>query len=399
MSQDRVRCASFVLVAVAACGDNVVGTLTPEQAATQASGTKVTVFGTVHTVTWDSTQTAMRKRELAAHAGDLEWILEQDGEEERGDHHAYDDGGAKYPRTPDHYILIRSAVPAGITFDAPDFTPGKLAEAWTLGIHLTEPLDPAAPLPEVGARVKVIGTIQRIAWNQREIKVPIVEPTELDVIDGPPTGLPPGATCALDQECNARLVCDRASRTCMPPPREIYWADPLHDVNGACDVDDDCPLGQTCDARFAIAGTGPFAASYFKSTDVGRHVCRLPPDATVASQCPRIYTTRDLAGARFVTGKEICVRATLMVATQATDGDTHDQMQVDEPIPYPTDDVPYHLFGATTENGPPYKDPSAPAGAIPDPQVGQEVIAIGTYRYDPDHGWHEVHPVKAYLTP
>ena len=388
----------LAVVLAASCGDNVLGTLTPEQAGAQVDGSKVVVVGSVHTVTWDSTQTAMRRRELAAHAGDLEWIREQDDEEARGLRHANDDAGAKYPRTPDHYILIRSQVPPGITFGQPDFTPGSLAAAWTLGIHVTD-IDPAAPLPEVGATVRVTGTVHRIAWNQRELLLPIVEPTQLDLVDGPPPLAGPGEACTLDQACNARLVCDRASQTCMPPPREIYWADPFHDVNGACDTDADCPLGQTCDPGYTMVATGTFKVNYFASTDVGRHVCRLVPGATVKSQCPRIYTTRDLAGARFVTGKEICVRATLLLSTLATDGDTHDQTVVDEPIPYPTDDVAYHLFGATTENGPPYKDPAAPAGAIPDPAVGQEVIAIGTYRYDPDHGWHEVHPVKAYLPP
>src|SRR5690349_22523553 len=30
----------------------------------------------------------------------------------------------------------------------------------------------------------------------------------------------------------------RATQTCTPPPREIYWADPWHDLNGACDGED-----------------------------------------------------------------------------------------------------------------------------------------------------------------
>jgi hypothetical protein len=289
-------------------------------------------------------------------------------------------------------------VPDGITNGQPGFTPGKLAAAWGLGVHLTD-IDPAVPLPEIDAVVRVTGTVHHITWNGREVTLPIVEPTQIDVISGRLAQLGPGATCALDQACNERLVCDRATHTCQPPPREIYWADPWHDVNGACDTDADCPLGQTCDQSYAIVATGAFRANYFPTTDPGRHLCRLVAGATVASQCPHIYTTRDLAGARFVTGKEICVRATLLTNTLANDGDTHDQMFVDEPIPYPIDDSDYHSFGATTENGPPYKDPAQPAGAIPDPQVGQEVIAIGTYRYDPDHGWHEVHPVKAYLAP
>lgn len=394
----RSRLAGMA-VALVACGDHAGGVMTPEQAATQAKDVdKVVVLGTVHTVTYDSVQPAMRRIELAEHAGDLDWILEQGGEELRGKLPAYDDAGARYPRTPDHYILIRSTVPDGVTFGAPGFTPGKLAPAWGLGIHLTD-IDPAAPLPAVGTKLRVTGTFRRVIWNQREVAMPIVDGATLEIVDAPPPLLGPGDACTLDQDCNERLICARASHTCTPPPREIYWADPWHDVNGACDSDSDCPLGQVCDASYAITGTGMFGATYLKTVDVGRHLCRLAPGATVASQCPHIYTMRDVAGARFVTGKEICVRAKLLTATLATDNDTHDQMQVDEPIPYPTDDIAYHLFGATTENSPPYKDPALPGGPIPDPAVGQDVIAVGTYRYDPDHGWYEVHPVKFYFAP
>ena len=120
-------------------------------------------------------------------------------------------------------------------------------------------------------------------------------------------------------------------------------------------------------------------------------------NSRVASQCPRIYSTRDLQGGRFIAGKEICVRNTLLVGVLAEDGDTHAQMRVDEPLPYPEADASPAIFGATTENGPMYKDPALPGGPIVDPVEGQEVITIGTYRYDPDHGWYEVHPVKGYL--
>ena len=387
-----------VLLALAACGDPYNGKLTPEKAAMAPEGHLVVVIGTVFGTSWDSVQTAMRKQELAQHAGDTEWILEQDAEAARGKVPAYDDTGAKYPRTPDHYILIRSKVPLQVVQGNPDFTPGALAPAWGLGVHLMD-IDPATPMPEIGSTIEVTGTIHHVTWNQREITLPVVDDPTITVLDGPPDLAGPSEPCTLDQECNARLVCDRASMSCQPPPREIYWADPWRDVNGACDTDADCPLGQVCDQSFAIPSSGAYQAYYFPAQDNGRHLCRLAPGATVASQCPRIYTTMDLVGARFVTGKEICVRATLLTPTMATDGDTHDQMHVDEPIPYPTDDIHYELFGATTENGPIYKNPALPGGAIPDPTPEQEVIAIGTYRYDPDHGWYEVHPVKAYLPP
>src|SRR5262249_2221290 len=151
-------------------------------------------------------------------------------------------------------------------------------------------------------------------------------------LDGPPLLAGPGDACTLDEDCNPRLICTRATKTCNSPPREIYWADPFHDVNGACDADADCPLGQVCDPSFVLKTSSTF---YFQTQDGGRLWCRLVPGGTVASQCPRIYTTRDVVGGRFVTGKEICVRARLQLAVQADDGDTHAQMHVDEPIPYP----------------------------------------------------------------
>ena len=43
------------------------------------------------------------------------------------------------------------------------------------------------------------------------------------------------------------------------------------------------------------------------------------------------------------------------------------------------------------------QDPALPDGRVLDPGPNVDLIAIGTYRYDPDHGWYEVHQVKAYL--
>ena len=387
-----------IVVLCVGCG-GFSGKGTPEQVIAGAkAGQHVDVTGTVHTVTFDSTQSLARRAQLALHRDQVEWIMEQDDEHVRGLVHAYNDIGAKYPRTEDHYILMRDVKPAGIAQDEPGFTPGALQAAWGLGVHLTA-IDAAAPLPEIGSVIEVSGTFQRITWNQREVDVPVIENATITVVSAPPPLAGPGETCALDQECNARLVCDRTSRTCVPPPREIYWADPWRDVNGACDSDADCPLGEVCDLTHAMTTTGPYAVVYFVAADAGRHSCVLAPGATLASTCPRIYTMRDLAGGRFVAGKEVCVRGKLLSPVPADDHDTHDQMRVDEPIPYPTDDIAYHLFGATTENGPVYKDPTLPGGGVQDPAVDQDVVAVGTYRYDPDHGWHEIHPVKAYLAP
>jgi hypothetical protein len=388
-----------MLLICAACGDGFSGAGTPEQVIAGASiGQRVEVTGTVHTVTFDSTQDAARRAQLALHRDQGAWALAQEDERLRGTVHAYEDVGAKYPRTEDHYILIRTVKPRGIAQDEPGFVAGDLLPAWGLGVHVTA-IDPAAPLPEIGAVIKVTGTFQRITWNAREVQVPIVEDPVIAIVSEPARLAGPGESCGLDQECNAHLICDRTSRTCGLPPREIHWADPWRDVNGACDTDADCPLGQVCDQAHAMSTTGNYAVYYFVSADAGRHLCVLAPGATLASQCPRIYTTRDLAGGRFVTGKEVCVRGRLLSPVPAEDLDTHDQLRVDEPIPYPTDDIAYHMFGATTENGPIYKDPTLPGGGVQDPAADQEVVAVGTYRYDPDHGWYEIHPVKAYLAP
>lgn len=401
-----MRLVCLIAIASLGCGGKT-GPMTPEQAASSAKdGQHVVVIGTVHTVTFDSVAVATRAAERAAHAGDMDWLLEEDTEQVEGNRTAaaaapappYDDT-ENYHRTPDHYILIRSKVPPGVVQGQPGFTPGDLAAAWGLGIHVTNIDPPNDPMPEIGAKLKVTGTFRRITWNSREITLPIIDDATIEVLDpGPPPLAGPGEPCTVDQACNARLVCDRTSHTCVPTPHEIYWYDPWRDVNGACDSDADCPLGEVCDPSYTIPSTGPYAAQHLTADD-GRHVCVLAPGATLASECPRIYTSRDLAGGRFASGKEVCVRGTLLLHLVPSDNDTHDQLKVDEPIPYPTDDSHYELFGAVTENGPMYKDPSLPGGPVADPQVGQDVVAVGTYRYDMGHGWYEVHPVKAYFPP
>ncbi len=389
--------ACHLALVLAGCGDNILST--PEAVVGVASdGDQVDIVGIVHAVSWDSKQSAAREQELLDHAGDLDYILEQNQAQMlRGLQHAFDDVNAAYPRTTDRYILIRSQAPADVTLGQPGFDATALETAWGLGIHLSD-LEPGIAMPEIGARLHVRGTLRHVEWNQRAT-LPVVEDATFEIQSGQPRLGELGDACTLDQDCNARTICDRATRTCGLPPREIYWADPFHDVNGACDSDTDCPLGQVCNVTQPIAGTGDFAAFYFVTEDVGRHVCVLEPGATIASTCPRIYAARDLVGGRFVTGKEVCIRGRLFVQTPAQDGDSHNQMFLDEPIPYPDPDISYNLFGATTENGPIYKDPGLPGGPVIDPQQDEETVIVGTYRYDPDHGWYEVHPVKRYFRP
>jgi hypothetical protein len=142
---------------------------------------------------------------------------------------------------------------------------------------------------------------------------------------------------------------------------------------------------------------GEFAPPYFIQRDAGKHLCVPAPGAGLAELCPRVLTTADLSGGRFVAGKEVCVRGETWLAVHAEDGDTHLQLVTDEPLPYPTADSPYWLFGSTTENAPPYKDPSRPQGALVDPEIGDVVVAVGTMRFDDSHGWWEMHPAKAYF--
>src|SRR6516225_18440 len=111
---------AIVFVVLAACGGGKSGPMTPEDAAANAhDGDKITVIGQVHTVTFDSTQSTARKLQLASHPDPVAWVLEQDDELMRAAAPAYNDAGAKYPRTPDHYILIRTQVPDGITLGQP----------------------------------------------------------------------------------------------------------------------------------------------------------------------------------------------------------------------------------------------------------------------------------------
>src|SRR5262245_8243051 len=135
---------------MAACGNGFSGTGTPEQVVAGASdGQRVDTTGEVHTVTFESTAVAARRVDL----GD---VLLQDDEERRGLVHAFDDANARYPRTTDRYILIRSAVPPGVAIDDPAFSPNNLAAAWGLGIYLAD-LAPGEAMPEVGATVHVTG--------------------------------------------------------------------------------------------------------------------------------------------------------------------------------------------------------------------------------------------------
>lgn len=154
-------------------------------------------------------------------------------------------------------------------------------------------------------------------------------------------------------------------------------------------------MGQVCDLTYAISSTGNYSANYIAPADFGRHLCVPATGQTRDTLCPRVVTPADLLGGRFVQGKEICVRGVVNTSVVASDRDTHDQLIVNEPLPYPaTIPVDYAIFGATTENSPPYKDPARSRGALPDFPQSQLLVVTGTYRFDDGHGWFEIHPFK-----
>jgi hypothetical protein len=352
-----------VITAVAACGDDKRDTpFTPEEIVANATdGKAVTFEGTVHTISFDNTPTS--------------------------------DGG--FDLKPDRFLLVRSRMPPKVRLAEDDFDSGAVLAAWGLGVRLAQVTLDDAPLPQIGAKVRVTGTFQHVEWAT--ISAPVIEDATIEILEGQRALGLVGAACDNDLDCHEQLICDRATTRCVVPPA-VEWASSYRDVNGACVTDDDCPIGQTCDVRYTMQNDGgEYAPPYFAAEDAGKHLCVLPDDATVASVCPHVYTSADLSGGRFVAGKEVCVRAETWLAVHAEDGDTHLQVTTEEPLPYPAADTPYWIFGSTTENAPPYKDPSRPQGALADPGVGDVAIAVGTMRYDADHGWWEIHPVKHYF--
>jgi hypothetical protein len=342
----------LLLVAIAACQAELT---TPEDIAKMGhEGQRYTARGTVFTLTFD------------------DQMLASDN----------------FPVGPDRWVLMRTKVPAGVT--APDLT-GGIEAAWGLGIHINGATAATTSLPQIGDAISVSGRFYRGDWAGN--KMPMLEPDAIKVEAGSFAGAAAGASCQVDDDCADYLICN--SGICGNLPQPILWGSAWHDVNGACDSDADCPAGQSCDLSYAIQATGLYSPDYH-TEDVGRHLCVPAAGQTMASLCPRIHPVADLLGGRFVPGKEVCVTGSIFVAVVVEDRDTHVQLAVAEPLPYPVATTGYELFGATTENSPPYKDP-ARSSPVVDPMLNQKVVALGTYRYDDGHGWFEVHPVKAYF--
>ncbi len=346
------------------------GPPTPEQVVAEAAdGETVEVRGTVHTLTFDS-----------------ELNGDPDEETEEGE-----DAGP-WQRLPGRWLLVRSEVPEGVRHD--ELEPGEITDdatvlrGWTLGVAL----DDDAPRADIGDEVDVRGTFRWSTWNGHP--VPVVEDATVEVLAPAwSAGVgEEGAACTHDEDCAEQLVCDRATAACAPPA-ETGWGSAWRDVDGSCASDADCPLGQFCDTSFVVPDSGDYTWRYDGASKSGRSLC-VPEEDDPDAACPRVWTPRDLAGGRFAEGREVCVEGEVQFITGAPDGDTHVQLLVDEPIPYPMMDAHVWLFGATTEIGPPYKNPDRPQGGLEDPAVGQRIRVLGTMRWDDTHGWYEVHPVK-----
>lgn len=358
---------SLLLFACAGSGkptDDTAALPTVDEVLASASdGDEVHFQGTVHNITFDS-----------------------DGEG------SSEDGEDAWHRLDGRWLLLRGAVPDGIGWY--DITPDDTDNdtmvrlAWGLGVAIEGELD----VPQLDETVEVSGTYREVLWNGHP--VPVVEGARFLSRSGPALGAA-GEACDRDSDCWDALVCDRASATCAPP-EETDWASAWRDVDGHCYDDDDCPRGQVCDLSYVVPDAGEYTWRYAGSSKAGASLCVVEDAAAPEASCGRIASARDLAGGRFTEGRELCVTGSVLFVVPAEDGDSHLQLMVDEPIPYPRMDAPVRLFGATTEIGPPHKNPDRPQGAVEDPASGQDIVALGTLRWDGGHGWYEVHPVKAW---
>jgi hypothetical protein len=373
-----MRLLALLLVATVACspGSRPAEVVrTPEQVLADAHvGSTYTVRGRVFAVTFDNVHDP-----------------------------AQDPNGGYTPKAP-RWVLLRTEIPDGVQSTGEFRTDDATARiAWGLGLRFESSVD----LPQVGDEVEATGKLIEDIWDPGDGPTPTTPPpnaktrpvlsplTAFRIVSTPLVQKSAGAACSADMECGDQLICERATRKCAPPPPHLDWGSEWHDINGACSTDDDCPLGQVCDLTYAMSTTaGVYSVHYASDRDSGRHLCVVDPQLTQAQLCPRPVPTEDLASGRFTLGKEICVVGSMLLETVPEDGDTHDEIQVTDPLVYPLGSAPVWFFGAVSENSPSYKDPARPSGALADPAIHQQVVMIGTYRYDPGHGWFEVHPIK-----
>lgn len=312
------------------------------------------------------------------------------------------DGTRRYEVVGNRFALIKDVETAC------DFSSISLGRVWgdkVLGVEFTPAwYEQNNVLPSNGTRLRISGVFRMSIWNKNI--VPIIG--DISAIDITPSlnassdvtlgGYQFGEVCRSDMECDDNLICDRISNLCINSPGFMSRGSAWHGMNGACSTDDECPLGQICYQQLTIDDDdGEYSVINLIDQDKGKHIC-IPEDGeSMESLCPRIGTSADLAGERFVTGKEVCIKGKVIIAARShADGETHVQLKVDNPGAYPETTDRYETWGATTEIPPQYKNPILGSHVVGVPEKGEDIIVLGTYRFDEKHGWFEVHPVKAW---
>lgn len=302
----------------------------------------------------------------------------------------------KYELRDERFYLLN-----GILLETPPCHEGRIMEPgpWGLGIKLSPDFlgDDTRSAVE-GDEIRVKGRFGMLMRNNTAFPI-LDEVTHYEVVstpqDSPSPGLA-GEPCVSDMACDDRLICDREASVCSPTPFDIRWESGWHDIHGACDTDADCPVGQFCHLEYTIESADGLVMDSIWEGDLGRHICIPEEEASLDSLCPEIGTSLDLAGGRYVTGKEICVRGRVFLVLDANFGKTHVQLYIDDVEILPPATYSYQSFGATTEIDYLYKDSLLGGHVVNLPEVGQNIIVLGTSRFDNDHGWFEIHPMKVW---
>ncbi|MBZ0254189.1 MAG: hypothetical protein K8I02_12690, partial [Candidatus Methylomirabilis sp.] len=298
-------------------------------------------------------------------------------------------------REPQRYALMKIGYTAGLNAGQAQ---------WGLGARLsqTQLQTERVPIPYPGDAVEVTGTLTKELFGAEERFV--VNPvTAISTVSSPnPVLADIGDACAHDMDCRDDLICNRGTLQCEQHAPFSWGGDP-RGVNGACDDDSDCPAGQICMDGYTIKSPGQdatYGANYSQGRDVGRKLCQVPDrNAPLASICPRTVTTDDLMSGRFLEGKEICLATQVFISVfngpplvPGGDRDVHSQVLIENHLVYPEGNPPIVIVQAATENGPPYRDPANPQGALGDLPNGAKLVVLGTVKWDDSHEWYEQHP-------
>lgn len=293
---------------------------------------------------------------------------------------------------PWRYVLLKTTYARGLN---------KVQQQWGVALRLSrEQLeDERIPLPYPGDVVEATGVLGTEVYNQDPVLV-LDGLTDYRTISSPnPVLADVGEACGHDMDCRDDLICNRATEVCETFARLDWFSDP-RGVNGACDEDADCPIGQFCDPAYITKNQSTedplYGVWHMRGRDTGRRLCQVHDRAApVEAICPRTVTVDDFMSGRFKEGKEVCVRGRVFVSVfNPGDLDTHSQMVLDRNLVVPTGSPPVPLVGAATENTAPMRDPAHPLGALADLPNGKEVVVLGTVKSDCDHEWFEVHPYK-----